>query len=528
MPSIAATMQPLTGHVLLTLNWSDLPTVRFVRVLRILSDGSSTVVRPHTFTDSTGDYIQLSGSMAVLYDTEAPLDVPLAYRMEGLGTGAGDGAMLDFVANDTFTRVVVNSWGSMTSGQTYLNDTPDADYDVTGTVGTIQPTVLNDNYNTWVDVFELNTEQVISFSLNTLPATNTIEYGLDGRFIDSDNCYVGKVSIATTGVITLTISQRLGGVETILGTAPSPGVLLTATSYSMRFRVVDTSLKVKFWLTSMGEPGPWSLEVTDTTFTINGTNVGVFMRNNTASTAHILSVDNYSVNAELLTAQTLASSSDLWLKSPLHPWADQRVQLSVPQEPDCIPESAIFFQAMAEEGRSNRTTTFTVNNRKNPIAAARLRGGITSTLGLITRRFVDRDNVIILNASGDPLLFQGPADYGIPDRYMTVGDYSIARLSTDHRIQWRAHSIPHIEVDRPAGLADGVLGVRWIDLCALYETFGDAQAAGVTWFMVMLGFASLSPSPTGFRLYSEIPLDFATYGAIPSGERTYQDLFEDR
>lgn len=527
MPTITATMQPITGHVALTLNWSDLPTVQFVRVLRILSDGSTTVVRPHTFTDSTGDYIQLSGSMAVLYDTEAPLDVPLAYRMEGLGTSAGDGAMLDFVANDTFTRVVVNGWGSMTSGQTYLNDAPDAAYDVTGTVGTIQPTTLDDNYNTWIDVFELNTEQVISFSLNTLPATDTIEYGLDGRFIDSDNCYVGKVSIATTGVITLSISQRLASTETILATT-TVGVLLAATSYSMRFRVVDSSLRVKFWLTSMGEPGPWDLQVTDTTFTINGTNVGVYMRNNTASVAHILSVDNYSVNAELLTAQVLASGSDLWLKSPLHPWADQRVQLSVPQEPDCIPESAIFFQAMDTEGRANRTTTFNVNNRKNPIAAARTRGGIGSTLGLITRRFTDRDNVIILNASGDPLLFQGPADYGIPDRYMTVGDYSVARLTTDHRVQWRAHSLPHVEVDRPAGLADGVLGVRWIDLCVLYETFGDAEAAGLTWFMVMLGLASLSPTPTGFRLYSDIPLEFATYGDIPTGGRTYEDLFEER
>lgn len=527
MPTITATAQPLTGHVLLTLDWSDVPTVSFVRVLRILSDGSSTVVRAHTFVDPSGDYIELSGGAAVLYDTEAPLDVPISYRMEGLGAGAGDGAMLDFVANDTFTRVVANSWGSMTSGQTYLRDALAADYDVTGTVGTIQPTTLNANYNTWVDVFELNTEQVISFSLNTLPATNTIQYGLDGRFIDSNNGYVGKVSIATTGVITLSITQRLGGVETTLATT-TLGVLLAATSYSMRFRVVDTSLKLKFWLTSMGEPGSWDLQVTDTTFTINGTNVGVFMRNNTASTVHILSVDDYTVNAELLTPQVLASGSDLWLKSPLHPWADQRVQLSVPQEPDCIPESAIFFQAMAEETRANRTNVFNVNNRQNPIAAARLRGGITSTLGLITRRFIDRDNVILLNASGDPLMFQGPADYGIPDRYMTVGDYQISRLSTDHRIQWRSHLIPHVEVDRPAGLADGVLGNRWIDLCALYETFGDAQAAGLTWFMVLLGLGSLSPTPTGFRFYFEIPLDFATYGAIPAGGRTYEALFEDR
>lgn len=324
MPSIYTTPQPVYGRVLIQINFTDTAAV-YARVLRVAADGTTTVVRPNVATDPSGDYMKLSGGLATLYDTEAPLDVAISYTANG---------------------------------------------------------VLAD----------------------------------------------GTTAAGTT-------------------TTVGPG-------------------------------------------------------------------------------DVLASSETFWLSAPLRPWADQRVVLDVPQEPECIPESAIFFQSMDVERRPNRTTVGVVNNRRNPIAMSRTRGGIQSTLTVVSRRFIDRDHVITLNDDGDPLMFRGSAAYGIVDQYMSVADYTVSRLSTDHKKPWRVHQMPYTEVDRPAGNAEGVLGNRWDDLCDRYATFAAATAAGLTWSLVVLGYGSLVPSTAQNWFYSTIPVTYATYTALNAAFPTYEALWE--
>lgn len=323
MPSIYTTPQPIYGRILIQINFTDTAAV-YARVLRILTDGTETVVRSTTAVDTSGDYMKLSGGLATLYDTEAPMDVAITYRAEGI------------LANGT----------------------------AAGTASTVGP------------------------------------------------------------------------------------------------------------------------------------------------------------------GDVLASSETFWLSAPLRPWADQRVVLDVPQEPECVPESALFFQSMDQESRANRTTAAVVNNRKNPIAMQRIRGGIGSTLTVVSRRFIDRDHVITLNEEGDPLMFRGSAAYGIVDQYMTVQEYRVNRLTTDHKKPWRVHQMPYTEVDRPAGLAEGILGNRWDDLCDRYLTFGAANSAGITWTEVMLGYGTYVPSPTLNWFYSTIPVQYATYTALNAAFTTYEALLE--
>lgn len=317
MPSIMVTNDPAHGRNVINLNWSDIPTVLYAGAIRIDADGNETQVRAHTFVDESGYLIELSAGLAVLYDTEAPLDVPVTYRTEGAGS---------------------------------------------------------------------------------------------------------SVTVTTA-------------------------------------------------------------------------------------------------------ASTLDSDGNMWLKSPLHPWADQRVTQGTPTDPACLATSAIFFGGRGAEGRPSRSNSFPVNNRRTPIAASRVRGSIVTESAYVSRSFTDRDNMIALNASGDTLLFQAPPAYGVTDEYQLIGEYTINRLSSDMKIEGRLHQMPSVEVDRPAGLADGVLGVRWMDLCDPYATFGDATAAGLTWTGVLLGLGSTPPSEL-FRLYSDIPVDFATYADIPAGGRTYEGLAE--
>lgn len=316
MPTISATSQTADGRILISISWADIPTVLFARVLRTEADGTQVVVRPHTFTDSSGDYIELSGGLAVLYDTEAPMDENLTYTTEGLGSA------------------------------------------LTATTGTV----------------------------------------------------------------------------------------------------------------------------------------------------------------------VIASEGRPWLKSPIHPWQNKRLRLKDQLgDPDCQAGDEVYFASMADESRGAHTTVFTDRAREFPIPSTQTRGSIASSLRLISRTFEARDAVIQLNASGDVLLFQAPADYGIPDRYMAVDDYTVSRGLPDHKKPWRINTMPHVAVDEPAGLADGVLGVRWADVCDTYPTFDDAEAAGLTTTMVLMGYASSPPSNPAFTLYSNIPTTYTTYADIPA-VGTYNDL----
>lgn len=104
MPDVIATPNPVAGNVLLTVDWSATPAVTFVRVVRIAADGAETVVRPNTSADSSGAYMELSGGLAILYDTEAPFDVSLTYRTDALSGSA---------ATATSTEVILQSGGNI-------------------------------------------------------------------------------------------------------------------------------------------------------------------------------------------------------------------------------------------------------------------------------------------------------------------------------------------------------------------------------------------------------------------------------
>lgn len=195
------------------------------------------------------------------------------------------------VVYDLFDRTVVNGWGNTTSGLTWLNDVPDADYDVAAGVGTVQPSILADGYNTWTDVGSTDIDVQAEFQLNALPASGTVRFGLIGRFTDGDNTYIGYASIATTGVVTLTLAKRVATVETVIASVVLPYPLLIATSYTVELLITATTLRLRMWKTADNMPG-YQLATTDTSLA-TGSNAGVYVRNDTAVTTHVFSVDNY-------------------------------------------------------------------------------------------------------------------------------------------------------------------------------------------------------------------------------------------
>jgi hypothetical protein len=198
----------------------------------------------------------------------------------------------DDAVRDTFTRSVSNGFGSATpTGGAYTLAGTAADFDVTGSVGTIQPTSLSADYIALLTTNTIDTDATATFSLNTLVATNDIAFGLVVRQLDASNRYVGRVKVDSAGAVSAVLHKRIAGAQTDMTTVATGITLVVGTSYTMRVQVKGSLFRMKFWLTSGSEPTPWTTSTTDTALT-TGNGAGFFVRNNSATTTQIVTVDN--------------------------------------------------------------------------------------------------------------------------------------------------------------------------------------------------------------------------------------------
>jgi hypothetical protein len=201
---------------------------------------------------------------------------------------------------DTFTRVVVNGWGSADTGGAYtLSGTAAADFDVNGSAGTIQPTSLSSDCQAVLTTNTIDSDAYATFSLSALVATNDIAYGIVLRSDGGSNRYIARVVVNTAGAVSLVLHKRVAGVQTDIVTIATGITLATNTAYTMRAQIKGSLFRAKFWLTSTSEPTPWTASTTDTALTA-GNLCGIFIRNNSATTTQILTVDNFTISGGVI------------------------------------------------------------------------------------------------------------------------------------------------------------------------------------------------------------------------------------
>ncbi len=177
------------------------------------------------------------------------------------------------------------------------------------------------------------------------------------------------------------------------------------------------------------------------------------------------------------------------LKDPLRPGNNVRIDFCFDPNPLCIPGEGVFWQSLDVEQQAANAATFNINNQANPVVVSKERSSVTSTLTLVSRTFPDRDRLDVLLAPGSPLLFQAPDEYGMPDRYLSIGTVSKGRVLPDHKFPIRVFSLPHTVVSSPGGPMQGVVGARWQDTCNRYATWASVTAAGLTWTQILQGLA---------------------------------------
>lgn len=241
----------------------------------------------------------------------------------------------------------------------------------------------------------------------------------------------------------------------------------------------------------------------------------------------VVQADSGGITTSACETVTVTSSS-VWLKSPLHPCDDIQVGLCSPVVSDCGADDRVSYVGHDDDTYEANTALLSGPNRRRPVPMGRVRRDAQSTLRVLAHDCEARAAVLAANLTGDPLLFQAPATYCIPDRYISVGAVGETRISADQREDFRLMTMPYVTTDRPIGPSDGVCGARIADLCDIYTSWAALGIAGLTWNDLLLGQASPNgpgqpDPPAGARTWLQVETQFANWSAVEA-EGTWADI----
>jgi hypothetical protein len=462
MPTINATVFTGPAYVLVEADWTDYPTVTYATVTRRNTVTGETVeLRPYIAYDGDGALL-LSCGLGLWWDTEPPLNVPLEYC-----TYAADPPVLATTNSDF--EVALAPW--------------------TATSATAARSNLFAHAGTW------------SAELTPVAA--------NGVLINDTNT-----------------APFLVGVPLVMQAwAMSPqgynSVVLT-----MQIQYDDGELASYTSIPETLDDGLWQF----LTHTFTPTKPGYidflqFQYLGPAPITTLFYIDEIGVyQQQPLTVSacetvTVASES-IWLKNPANPCLDVEIGLCNPaMDFDCEEDSRVSYVGMADDELDANTVVSAPANRKHPIPTNRVRRSPRSELRLLAHDCVARDAVLAINDPGDPLLFQAPTDYCIPDRYISVGVETESRISRDQSEDFRLMLLPYVVVQRQPGPANGICGARIEDLCDLYTSWSAMVLGGLTYEDLLLGLASPDgPSaPADQRTWLDVETEFANWLAVEGG-----------
>ena len=433
---------------------------------------------------------------------------------------------------------VTYGWGTLTSGQTWTPSGGNAfEYTVyDGHGATDLDTSTGSRRVLVTGLTPQDSEQAATFTIPVVALTDSIDVGLMSRYAGSGDYYLAVAHFHNVGNFDVRIRKQVGGVFTTLVISSIVGTYAAGESFRIRFITQGNGLMVKAWRITDPEPAAWQAVTTDTSFTGTG-QVGV--RNNLqAANTNVppvtIFVDDYVLSdpcSDMVVVEVCSddlvvpSSGEFRFGDPVRPCNDVTLQLVGEIDPSCVPTQGIFFGNMADETYDNNTGNLLPINDEFPIVVSRTRRAVVSTLTTATRTFADRDAMLRLLKPGSPQLLRGPAQYGIPDRYMSVGPVTVGRHVSDHKVEPRSIEMPHAAVRRPSGPSQGVCGTRVEDQCDIYATWDEVAAAGLTYADLLRGLASNdTPIPaTDARNWDDVNAEFTDWNDLKASEPDWNE-----
>jgi CSLREA domain-containing protein len=223
-------------------------------------------------TASNGSFaIAISGVTAGQYVTATATDANGNTSEFSSNMQVSGGTSPTTIASDSFTRSIVDGWGSAAIGGNYTLTGSAADFDVTGSTGTmripqadIARTAILGNVSAQdlKVTFRVQTDKV---------ASGNSEYAyFIARRVSSNSEYRIRIRFSTSQTISLRAERLNNGTKTELGTEMTvSGLTHTANSFIwVRAEVVGTNpttIRIKVWGDGQAEPASWQYSVTDST-----------------------------------------------------------------------------------------------------------------------------------------------------------------------------------------------------------------------------------------------------------------------
>jgi hypothetical protein len=176
------------------------------------------------------------------------------------------------LGQDTFQRPNQAHWGTASDGQTWGSDANMISaFSIVNNTGRVSSATTT--YSATLGAVATNADVVFTGSMSSYTNNNL---GSVLRWTDGNNWY--KAYITGTALV---VQKKVSGATTILGSVP-----FTATagqSYTLRFRVVGTTLYTRVWQTGAAEPTNWMIMVTDTSLSSGFCGLRMIAQNGTSA-----------------------------------------------------------------------------------------------------------------------------------------------------------------------------------------------------------------------------------------------------
>jgi hypothetical protein len=477
VPTITATTFPDEAYVRIDVDWSDQPAVQYARVIRINTvTGEQVLLRPYVAYNAAGDLL-LNCSKGVWWDTEPPLNTAVQYRTEPADSYVNKALNSSFEAG---TAPWQGIGGTLVQSATFAHSGANS--------GRLTPA----GSPTFSNVIRQDAIPVDPTRDVTVSAWALTPQGWNSVRLSIKFFTAGGTQTGTTVVTPLEVLDDAEWRYMYLTTTPPTD----AATAQINFEVTGIAPASTLFYVDQFELGQYQPS-------------GFFALSATV---------------------TVTATFPFYLKDPVYPCHDRAMTkcMAGPQIA-CDTSSGMMVQSYGPQERVGAgTVLFEGVNREFPVPHVRKRRSGESTLTVITRLFTDRDDLKATLKPGTVLFFQAPAEYGIAERYISVGDYTVDRALADHRIPPRIFTLPHRLMARPAGPANGVCGARVNDLCDTYTSWNAIKMAGLTYTDLLYGNASpYGPGQVSFaslRTFDEMNAQFASFNAVNTGGRTFTQL----
>jgi CSLREA domain-containing protein len=203
-------------------------------------------------------------------------------------------------AQDSFSRTVVNGWGSASTGGSYTLVGTAADFDVPGSTGTMTMVAGSNRAAVLTGVSATNVD--LNFKVSTDKAAvggNQFIYAI-ARRVSATTEYRAQLRFATNGAVFIQGSSVTNNVETGIGSAVQVPGLTHAPGAAIRMRAQftgtnPTTIRIRAWLDGTTEPTTWQYTATNSAAalqTAGGLGLRVYVGGSITNAPVIVSFDD--------------------------------------------------------------------------------------------------------------------------------------------------------------------------------------------------------------------------------------------